>query len=550
MHAQEGTGAAVGRVLLSGRSAFSALKRADIPSFLVAAIIGAPLVAALGMGLATGAGETWSHILSTKLTTYTVTTLGVMALVAALILAIAVPLAWLMTMYQFPGRNVFEWLLILPLAAPGYVLAFAYADLMGVAGPIQSALRSATGLGARDYWFPDVFSAPGLAAMLALSLYPYVYLTARQAFVTTSICTLDAARTLGASQLRSFRSVALPAARPAIVAGLALALMEAAADYGAADYLGVQTLTVGIFRAWASHGDAGAAARLAVILFGVAILLQWLERQHRGEAGSQATSRRWQAIVRTPLEGLGGLAAAALCTFVLLLGFVIPITRLVWLALETGDTGANLSEPLINSIILAALGATLAFMAGLAVALIIRQDRIGARLTRAAASGGYAVPGAVLALGGVLVLTQASIGVSGFAAICLLLWVYVSRFTAAGAQPMSAALERAPASMGQAARSLGAGPFRRLIRVDLPVALSGALVAALFLFVEILKELPATLMLRPFNWDTLAVKAYAYASDERLAAAALPCLVITVAGLGPVIYLSYRLSRARPGEPM
>ncbi|MEM7768570.1 MAG: iron ABC transporter permease [Pseudomonadota bacterium] len=521
----------------------------DVPPLIVAAIVGAPLVAALAMGVFAGAGETWTHILNTRLGTYTLTTLAVLALTGGLILALAVPLAWLVTMYRFPGRGVFEWLLILPLAAPGYVLAFAYADTMGVAGPVQSALREATGWGARDYWFPDIYSAAGLSIVLALALYPYVYLTARQAFVTTSLCTLDAARTLGAGPFRAFRSVALPGARPAIVAGLALALMEAAADYGAADFLGIETLTVGVFRAWASHGEAGVAARLALILFALALVLRWLERRQRGEAGSQATSKRWQTLSRMDLPAPLAWAATGVCALVFTLGFAAPVARLVWLAVETGDTGAGLGEALRNSLALAAGGAALAFVTGLAIALSARRGRLGARLAQAAAAGGYAVPGAVLALGGVLVLSQVSVPVSGAAAFVLLLWVYVARFTAAGAQPMAAALARAPVSMDQAARALGAGPVRRLVQVDLPVALSGALVAALFLFVEILKELPATLMLRPFNWDTLAVRAYGYASDERLAAAALPCLMITLAGLGPVIYLSYRLSRARPGAP-
>lgn len=524
------------------------LSLSDGPPLLLAILVGAPLMAALAMGIFAGAGETWTHILNTRLGDYTATTLAVMAIAGALILFLAVPLAWLVTLYEFPGRKVFEWLLILPLAAPGYVLAFAYASLMDVSGPLQAGLRDATGWGARDYWFPDVYSAPGLAAVLALSLYPYVYLTARQAFVTTSACTLDASRTLGAGPMRRFRDVALPAARPAIIAGLALALMEAAADYGAADFLGVQTLTVGVFRAWVSHGEAGVAARLALILFSIALLLRWLEQRQRGGAGSQATSKRWQSLNRIALGPVKAWAASSACLLVFLLGFGVPVIRLIWLAAETGDTVASLAAPLWNTVLLAALGATLAFLVALAIALAGRRGRIGARLAQAAASGGYAVPGAVLALGGILLLGQMSVAVTGAAALMALLWIYVARFTAAGAQPMAAALDRMPASMDQAARSLGAGATRRLLRVDLPVALSGALVAALFLFVEILKELPATLMLRPFNWDTLAVRAYAYASDERLAAAALPCLLITAAGLLPVIVLSQRLSLSRPGH--
>ena len=520
----------------------------DLPGLLAGLLIGAPLLAALLTGLFAGGGDAWRHIVATGLFEYSFGTLATLALTAALILLTAVPAAWLVTMYAFPGRGLFEWLLILPLAAPGYVLAFAYADLMNVAGPLQAALREATGLGARDYWFPDINSLPGLAFVLAGALYPYVYLTARAAFTTTSVCALDAARTLGAGPRRLFLSVAIPAARPAIAAGLALALMEAAADYGAAAFLGVQTLTVGLVKAWSSFGDAGAAARMALILLAIALLLQAIERIERGDAGSEATSKRWQAIERQTLTGYRAIAAAGFCLAIFAWGFAVPILRLVWLAVETGTPGASISDALVNSILLAAVAAVIGFLLGLVIALGVHTRRPGARFARIAAAGGYAVPGAVLALGGLIVLDQLGLGLVGPVALIALVWIYVSRFTAAGAQPMEAALARAPASMGQAARSLGAAPMRRVREVDLPVALSGALVGGLILFVEILKELPATLMLRPFNWDTLAVRAYAYASDERLAAAALPCLLITGAGLAPVVFLSWRLSRARPGS--
>ena len=510
-------------------------------------IVGAPVVAAIASGLLAGGGEAWTHILGTQLWRLSWTTLAVLALTALFILVTAVPAAWLVTMYSFPGRGVLEWLLILPLAAPGYVLAIAYVDLLTVAGPVQAALRDVTGLGARDYWFPDITSLPGLAFVLAAALYPYVYLTARSAFTTTSLCALDAARTLGASPWNQFRRVAVPAARPAIMAGLALALMEAAADYGAADFLGVNTLTVGLFRAWSSFGDAGAAARMALVLLAIALLLQWLERAERGGAGSQTTSKRWQQIQRKPLTGRARWAALAFCAGIFAWGFGVPIARLIWVALETGDTGADFDNALFNSVTLAGIGAAIGFIIGLTIALGARSRHPLSQLARAAASGGYAIPGAVLALGGLIVLQTLGLNLAGPLALITLIWIYVSRFTAAGAVPMEAALARAPVSMSQAARVLGASPGRRLVRVELPVALSGALASALILFVEVLKELPATLMLRPFDWETLAVRAYAYASDERLSAAALPSLLITAAGLGPVILLSWRMARARPG---
>lgn len=539
---------------LSAHTTPSSLRRAAgqiasaLPLALAGLLLAAPILAAALSGLLAGGTETWNHVLATGLLGDTLRTLAMLALTGALILLAAVPAAWLITMYSFPGRAVFEWLLILPLAAPGYVLAIAYSDLFDVAGPVQSALRDATGWAARDYWFPDINSLPGLCMVLAGALFPYVYLTARAAFTTTSLCAIDAARTLGASPLSVFTRVAVPAARPAIVAGLALALMEAAADYGAADFLGVQTLTVALFRTWSSFGDAATAARMAILLLLIALGLQWLERRQRGAAGVEATSKRWQKLERPRLSPLYGWAAAAFCAALFATGFALPIARLVWVAVEAREPVASFADALFNSLLLAGMGAAVCFGLALLIALAPKSQSAGSRIARIAASGGYAVPGAVLALGGLIVLQQFSLGLVGPVAILTLIWVYATRFTAAGVEPIQAALERAPASMRDAARALGVSGLVRVWRVDLPIALPGALVAALILFVEVLKELPATLMLRPMNWETLAVRAYAYASDERLAASALPCLMITAAGLGPVLLLSWRLSRARPGD--
>ena len=524
------------------------LKPGDGPAALAGAIIAVPVVSVLLAALLLGGGEAWQHIRDTLMVAYLGGTIGTLALAALFMLAFAVPAAWLVTMHDFPGRPVFEWLLILPLAAPGYVLAYAWGDLMGVGGPIQSLLRDVTGWSARDYWFPSMRSMPGLAFVLASGLYPYVYLTARAGFVSQSICALEAARSLGASPLRSFVSVVLPAARPVIAAGLALALMEVAADYGAAEYLGVPTLTFGIVRAWKSFGEPAAAARLAVILLVLVVGLVLAERWSRGRAGSQQSSTRWRTVSRTQLAGLHGWLAALFCLTGFSIGFVLPVSRLVWRAVEAGEHVAPIWDALKNTLILAGSGAAFAFVLALVIALAGRGKGPGAAFARLTASSAYAIPGAVLALGALVVLGGLGLTLTGIVPVLALAWVYASRFTAAGAEPMVAALARAPASLGHAAESLGASPMRRAREVDLPIALSGASAGALILFVESLKELPATLMLRPFNWDTLAVRANAYATDERLAAAALPSLLITLAGLVPVILLSWRLSHSRPGE--
>lgn len=521
----------------------------QLPVLLAGLVIALPVVVVLATGLAEGGGAAWTHIRETLLLRYLGGTLGVLVLTAMLCLLMAVPAAWIVTMFQFPGRGAFEWLLVLPLAAPGYVLAYAWGDLAGIGGPLQSALRGMTGWSARDYWFPDISSLPGLSFVLACTLYPYVYLTASAAFISQSVCTMEAARSLGAGPARTFWSVALPAARPAIAAGLALVLMEAAADYGAAEFLGVPTLTFGIVRAWKSFGEPAAAARLAFVLLALILTFVIVERQARGRAGTQNSSIRWRQISRVRLSGPAAIGAAALCTTLFTLAFALPVGRLVWRSLEAGAHRAIVGDALINSLILAGSGAALAFVLALIIALSIRAKGPLATFARLAASSGYAIPGAVLALGALAVIGTFNLALSGTVALVALAWVYAARFTAAGTEPMAAALARAPVSLGHAAQSLGATPLRRTLEVDLPVAMSGATAAALVLFVEALKELPATLMLRPFNWDMLSVRAYAYASDERLAAAALPALLITLAGLLPVILLSWQMSRARPGGP-
>lgn len=520
----------------------------QLPVLLAGLVIALPVAVVLATGLSEGGGGAWTHIRDTLLAGYFTGTLSILIMTGILCLLMAVPAAWLITMFRFPGRSVFEWLLVLPLAAPGYVLAYAWSDLAGVGGPLQSALREATGWSARDYWFPVLSSAPGLSFVLACALYPYVYLTARAAFLSQSVCTMEAARSLGASPARTFWSVALPAARPAIAAGLALALMEAAADYGAAEFLGVPTLTYGIVRAWKSFGEPAAAARIALVLLLLVLTLVIIERRSRGRAGIQQSSTRWREIPRVTLRGPAAIGATALCSTIFTLGFILPVGRLLWRSIETGTRAAPIGDALINSILLASAGAAFAFFLALIIALSIRAKGPVATIARIAASSGYAIPGAVLALGALAVIAVLPVTLSGVLALAALAWVYAVRFTAAGTEPMAAALARAPASIGQAAESLGATPLRRTLSVDLPIAMSGAAAAALVLFVEALKELPATLMLRPFNWDTLAVRTHAYASDERLASAALPALLITLAGLAPVILLSRQMSRARPGS--
>jgi iron(III) transport system permease protein len=511
---------------------------------LVIVFLATPILAALWFGLTAGGGDVWQHILHNRLLPYTLTTMAVLILAGAMMLAIAIPAAWLVSLYDFPGRRFFEWALILPLAMPGYVMAYAWADLAGVAGPLQSGLRDVTGWRARDYWFPDLFSTPGLAFVLASTLFPYVYITARAAMVTQSLATIEAARSLGASGWHLFRRVAFPVALPAVIAGLSLALMEAAADYGAADFLGVQTLGVGIIRAWSSFGEPATAARLALALVGIAFLFIIVARLAQGRGGQQQTSSRWLSPSRAKLSRGRAAAAFGFCGLVLLVAFVAPVGRLIWLAFENGIGRAPLGKLLASTLILAATGTVVAFVCALVLTNLAQRFTLLGRLGKLATTAGYAAPGVVLGLGALFLLQASNGALTGAAALGFLIWIYASRFTAAAADPLKAAALRAPRTLDMAAQGLGRRGLARFWSVDLPILWPGAVAGGLILFVEVIKELPATLMLRPFGWDTLAVKAHAYASDERLAEATVPSLLIVLAGLVPVLLLSWRLSKA------
>nr|WP_233343049.1 iron ABC transporter permease [Hyphomonas sp. Mor2] len=521
----------------------SAMSPRTIPSLLVIALVALPVLVAIWAGISAGGGATWDHILANRLVPYTLTTLVVLTISALIMLGLAVPAAWLTSLYDFPGRRFFSWALILPLAMPGYVMAYAWADLMGVAGPLQATLRDMTGWSARDYWFPNLFSAPGLAFVLASTLFPYVYITARAAFSMQSLATLEAARSLGTPPLGLFWKVGLPVALPTILGGVSLALMEAAADYGAADFLGIQTLGVGIVRSWTSFNEPNTAARLALVLIFIACAFLLAARIFQGQRGSQQTSNRWLTPRREPLAPVWGLTASALCVTILLVCFFAPVSRLIWLAVETRASANDLWPLVQTTILLGIMGTVGAFLAALIFTLSSKRSsflRLGARSVAAA---GYAAPGVVLGLGALFILKVSGQALSGTVAILFLVWIYISRFTSAGVEPLQSTLDRLPRSLDDATRSLGSHGLNQFFRVDLPLLTPGAIAAGLILFVEILKELPATLMLRPFGWDTLAVRAHAYATDERLAQATLPSLLIVLAGLGPVVLLSWRLSQ-------
>ncbi len=531
-------------------------------SVAVAALVGLPVASVLTHILSRGTGATWSHLAATVLPEYVANTLLLCFAVGLGVIVVGVATAWLTTMHEFPGRRIFEWALVLPMAMPAYVLAYVYTDFLQFVGPLQSFLREFFGWSKADYWFPEVRSLGGAVAMFVFVLYPYVYLLTRTAFSERASGMLEASRTLGLGPWRSFFRVSLPLARPAIVAGATLALMETLADYGTVSYFGVQTFTTGIYRAWFSLGDRIAAAQLAAALLAFVIVLLLLEGRSRGRSRFHNTSGRRHPLVGRRLSGWRGGLAIATCALPLGIGFLLPAYLLLRLALGEGDDsfGAQFSTLARNSFLLASLTALIA----VALAVLLAY---GARLSKGLLAPalnrlvglGYAVPGSVIAVGVLIPVTRLdhwlaeqwqnwsgdNPGLLITGGIAALLYAYLVRFLAVALQSVGTSLAKITPSMDDAARSLGLGQSATLRRVHLPILRGSLLTACLLVFVDVMKELPATLVMRPFDFDTLATQAYTLASDERLAEAASVSLAIVAVGLLPLIVLSHQISRRR-----
>ena len=529
--------------------------------FAVALTLALPVLVVLGF-VFVPAGEVWQHLAATVLSDYVKNSLLLMLGVAIGTLIIGVTTAWLTSMCQFPGRGIFEWALLLPLAIPAYIIAYTYTGMLDFSGPVQSALREWFGWGYGDYWFPEIRTLEGAAIMLTLVLYPYVYLLTRAAFLSQSICVLDVSRTLGNGPWRTFWLVAMPLARPAIIAGLSLALMETLADFGTVQYFGVATFTTGIFRTWFGLGSAEAAAQLAAMLMVFVFMLIMLERYSRRSARYHHTSRRHQDIRRYRLRGWRALLAFGFCLGVLLLGFLLPGAQLLKWTLTVADEviDARFMEMVWNSLKLAGIATVLALM--LAILLSYGQRLHPARPVRFAvrlAGMGYAVPGAVIAIGVIIPFAwldntidawsretfDYSTGLILSGSLVALVFAYLTRFLAVSLQTVEAGLGKVTNSMEEAGRSFGFRPMTILRRIHIPMLKGSLLTALLLVFVDVLKELPATLILRPFNYNTLAVRAYELATDERLAEAAPAALAIVAVGIIPVMLLSWSITRSR-----
>ncbi len=539
-------------------------RRRRLPSWTglalpVALLVASPLLAVV-LAAMVPPGEVWRHIVATTLPEMLRNSLALGALVAAMTASAGAVSAWLVTACRFPGRRVLEVALLLPMAMPAYVCGYAYTWLLDVAGPVQTGLRDLTGLGWGQYWFPEIRTLPGAALMLGMVLYPYVYLLCRAAFLQQSVCLLEASRTLGHSLGRCFLHVALPMARPAIVGGVALALMETLADFGTVQFFAVRTFTTGIYEAWFGLGDRGAASQLAACLMGVVALLLALEHVSRSGRRFHPTTGRQPPLRPVSLSGWKAGAALIVCAAPVALGFVVPAGTLFWLMVQVGDPlhSSRFLPFAWHSLVLSGVTAAAAILLAALIAWAARLDPRPAQRAAARIAGlGYAVPGSVIAVGTLVPLAlfdnavdawmRARFGVSTglllSGGIAALVFAYLVRFLAVALSAVEAGLGRLKPSLREAARVLGRSPGGAVWRVELPLARASLLTAFILVFVDTMKELPATLIVRPFDFDTLAVRVHSLAADERLAEASTSALLIVLAGLLPVLALTRAMRR-------
>jgi iron(III) transport system permease protein len=520
-------------------------------------VLAIPIVSVLS-SLAVPRLDVWAHLWRTQLVELVANTVLLLLGVGAGTLVLGTGLAWLVVAYRFPGRTVFEWALILPLAMPAYVIGFAFLGVFDWSGPVQTLARRWLGGSARA---TPLGTYGAIVAVMTLVFYPYVYLLARAAFREQGAATLETARSLGRTRLSAFAAVVLPMARPSLVAGVALAMMEALADFGTVATFGYRTLTEAIYRVWLGMFDRVAATQLASLLMLLAFLLIVLERSARGRARYVQTQRRGPGISPAPLPRWRAWAATAACAGVLACAFGVPVAQLLAWAWDAAGSGraARVLPMLRNTFVLAALASSAACLLAVVLAYAGRLHPSPAvRHAAQFASMGYALPGSVIAVGvlvpialvdhGLVRALEAILGgrvgllLTGSAVA--LLFAYVVRFVAVSLHTVDASLTRIAPSLDDAARSLGAGAGGTLRRVHLPLMRGGLLTALVLVFVETIKEMPATLLLRPFGLDTLAVGVWERTSESLWGDAAIPALAIVAAGLVPV-FVAIRLAARR-----
>ncbi|WP_333472949.1 ABC transporter permease [Aliidiomarina halalkaliphila] len=567
----------------AGNNLWKQLRDWSLP--LVALLICLPLlvvVASFFVGLfGAEQRETLSHLFSTVVGEYVRHSVILLIGVGLITLVIGVTAAWLTTACEFPGVRWLRWALLLPLAMPAYITAYTYSGMLSFEGPVQSALRAVTGWQLGDYAFPEIRSLTGAVLVMGFVLFPYVYLITRAAFIEQSRAAIEAGRTLGLGPWQSFYRVALPMARPAIATGVTLALMETLADYGTVHFYGVTTFTTGIFRTWYGMADPVGALQLASILLSAVVILMLVERISRKQSRYHHAGRSSQATRPMRLTGMKAALAFTACFLPVLFGFALPALQLIF---WSADRFAIWSDPnfwtlVRNSLILAGLAAFITVMLALWLcygkreAILNGRRAANTRLTRgsvAFASLGYAIPGVVIAVGVMVPLAWLDNRIIDFSeawfgfnpglllsgTIVALLFAYTVRFLSISIQTVDSGLSQISKAMDESGRILGLKSREMLTRIHFPLLRTSLLTAGILVFVDVLKELPATLVLRPFNFNTLAVRAYEMAGDERLADAGPAALMIVLAGLIPVILLSRAMNRRqhlqneiRAGEP-
>jgi iron(III) transport system permease protein len=529
-------------------------------SVAVAVLVVAPIAALLVVALGGGA-DVWLHLVANVMPTAVPNTTILLAGVSIVVIVVGTGAAWLVTAYDFPGRKILDWGLLLPLAVPTYVVAFAYLDLLHPIGPVQTALRALLGIsepgGLR---LPEVRSMGGAILLFGFVLYPYVYLATRALFLMQAAGFIESARTLGAGRSRVFLRIALPLARPAIAVGTSLALMETLNDVGASEFLGIRTLTLSVYTTWINQSNLAGAAQLALSMLVVVVALIALERWARRRQRFTGMTQRAHLLARKQLTGWRAATALLVGALPMLLGFLFPLIHLIDQTIKrvgfAGISPAILSET-INTVAVSAVASVLAIVLGLAVAYAARLDRgpWGHALLRVA-SVGYALPGTFLAIGLLISLAGFDNFVDGLTrralsfstglllsgSLAIVVYAYVARFMAISAGGIEAGFAKITPSLEQSARSLGQTTMGTLRRVHLPLMRPALGAAAILVFVDCMKELPATLLLRPLNFETLATHLYGEAVRGTYEDGAIAALMIVAAGLAPVILLA-RLSR-------
>ena len=510
------------------------------------------------------AKDVWVHLLDTVLIDYIFNSFTLLIGVGCISLILGVIPAWLITMYQFPMSRYLEWAIVLPMSMPAYIIAYSYTGAFDASGPIQEAIRDLTGWGYNDYWFPEVRSLGGAVAMLSFVLYPYIYLLSRASFIEQSVCVLEVSRTLGCNTIGSFTRVALPLARPAIIVGLSLVLMETLADYGTVQYFGVSAFTTGIFRTWFGMDNSLVASQLSALLLLFVVVFIYLERRSRKQLTYHHTSNRYSPLLKQELKGSHALFAFLVCFIPLLLGFIIPVGFLFDWAIETysGLSDKNFYILLLNTMMLAFITALLALSIALFLGYVNRNScSVINRFLVRFVSMGYAIPGTVVAVGVLIPFVwidnrldeflrlhfSISSGLLISGTLFILVFAYLVRFLAVSINTVEAALGKIKPEMDEIAKTNGLSQTEIVKKIHMPIMKGSLLTALLLVFVDVLKELPATLILRPFNFNTLAVRTYELANEERLADAAIPALAIVLIGIIPVIMISNSISKSRPG---